>query len=130
MPKILKTKKQSKNQNKLIVCLLSVLKGFSVFVIGFLLISLLIYKVNDTLFYYYLLLVFLALGSFFAGFVSYKKLGGRGIICGLISAAVVTALLLLVILVLMKFQVTSRILLIIPITLVSGVVGGIISANK
>ena len=57
MPKILKTKKQPKNQNKCFLYLTSLFKGFIILFLGFLLISLLIYKVKDTEFYYFSLLV-------------------------------------------------------------------------
>ena len=130
MPKILKTKKQQKNQNKTVLCIISVLKGFAVFAIGFLLLSFLIYKANDNLFYYFAVLAVLALGTFIAGYISYKKIGGRGIVCGLISAVIILALLIVIVLFTMKFEVTARILLLIPVCLVSGISGGILSANK
>ena len=72
MPKILKTKRQQKYQNKYLLCLTSVLKGLVVFAIGFLLMSLLIYKVNDGQFYYYSILGFLALGTFISGYITHK----------------------------------------------------------
>lgn len=130
MPKILKTKKQQKNQNKTVLCIISVLKGFSVFTMCFLLLSFLIYKVNDNLFYYFALYAVLALGSFISGYISYKKLGGRGIVCGLISAIIILVLLLVIILFSMKFEISSRILLLIPVCLIPGIAGGILSANK
>ena len=86
MPKILKTKKQAKKQNKYLMLASSILKGVCIFVFGFFLLSLLIYKVNDTAFYYGSVYVFLALGAFVTAFVCHRKLGGRGIVCGLISS--------------------------------------------
>lgn len=130
MPKILKTKKQPQKQKKSLLYLFSVFKGLLLTVIGFLLISFLIYKVNDTSFYYYLIFGFIALGSFIAGFISYKKLGGRGIVCGLFSAILIMFLIITITLISINFDVSPRILLIIPVCILSGVVGGIVSANK
>ncbi|MBO5064892.1 MAG: TIGR04086 family membrane protein [Clostridia bacterium] len=130
MPKILKTKKILKKQNKILTCLLTVLKGLIAFVLGFFIVSLIIYKVNDSAFYYYLVFALISLGAFITGFISYKKLGGRGILCGLFSAAIYLIFLLLIILITMKFNVSSRLLPVIPICLISGILGGIVGANK
>lgn len=130
MPKILKTKKLVKKQNKTLVWLSTVVKGLAVSAISFLLLSLLIYKVNDASFYYYAIFFCISLGAFISGYISYKKLGGRGILCGLLSAMIQLLLVLGIILIVNKFNFTPRILLIIPVCLVPGVLGGILSANK
>lgn len=130
MPKILKTKKIVKKQNKALVWLSTVVKGLAVSAVCFLLLSLLIYKVNDTSFYYYAIFFCVSLGAFISGYISYQKLGGRGILCGFISAMILLLLFFVTILFVNRFNFTSRILLIIPICLVPGVLGGILSANK
>ena len=87
MPKILKTKKQSKNQNKALLCITS-------------------------------------------GFVSYKKLWGRGIIIGLISSMILFSVIFLIVLFSMKFEISSKVLVLLPVCVIPGIAGGILSANK
>ena len=130
MPKILKTKKQSKNQNKALLCITSVLKGLFVFLILFLIISILVYKVNDSEFYYFMVYGSIALSAFYTGFISYKKLGGRGIIIGLISSMILFSVIFLIVLFSMKFEISSKVLILLPVCVIPGIAGGILSANK
>lgn len=130
MPKILKTKQSPKKQNKILVCLSTVMKGFIIFAIGFLLISLIIFKVNDKSFYYYVIYLFISAGAFVTGFTSYKKLGGRGFVCGLLTSSILLQIIFCIILISNGFIFTSRMFLIVPICLISGIIGGIIGANR
>ena len=130
MPKILKTKKQSKNQNKALLCITSVLIGLFLFLLLFLIISILVYKVNDSEFYYFMVYGSIALSAFYTGFVSYKKLGGRGIIIGLISSMILFSVIFLIVLFSMKFEISSKILVLLPVCVIPGIAGGILSANK
>ena len=130
MPKILKTKKQSKNQNIALLCVTSVLKGLFLFLLLFLIISILVYKVNDSEFYYFMVYGSIALSAFYTGFVSYKKLGGRGIIIGLISSMILFSVIFLIVLFSMKFEISSKVLVLLPVCVIPGIAGGILSANK
>ena len=130
MPKILKTKKQSKNQNKALLCITSVLIGLFLFRLLFLIISILVYKVNDSEFYYFMVYGSIALSAFYTGFVSYKKLGGRGIIIGLISSMILFSVIFLIVLFSMKFEISSKVLVLLPVCVIPGIAGGILSANK
>ena len=130
MPKILKTKKQSKNQNKALLCVTSVLIGLFLFLLLFLIISILVYKVNDSEFYYFMVYGSIALSAFYTGFVSYKKLGGRGIIIGLISSMILFSVIFLIVLFSMKFEISSKVLVLLPVCVIPGIAGGILSANK
>lgn len=130
MPKILKTKKQSKNQNKALLCITSVLIGLFLFLLLFLIISILVYKVNDSEFYYFMVYGSIALSAFYTGFVSYKKLGGRGIIIGLISSMILFSVIFLIVLFSMKFEISSKVLVLLPVCVIPGIAGGILSANK
>ena len=130
MPKILKTKKQSKNQNKALLCITSVLIGLFLFLLLFLIISILVYKVNDSEFYYFMVYGSIALSAFYTGFVSYKKLGGRGIINGLISSMILFSVIFLIVLFSMKFEISSKVLVLLPVCVIPGIAGGILSANK
>ena len=129
MPKILKTKKQPKNQNKCFLYLTSLFKGFIILFLGFLLISLLIYKVKDTEFYYFSLFAIIAISSFVSAYTSCKKVGDRGIICGFISSSIFLLLVILVVLIIAGFDVSPRIIITVPVCLVPGIAGGILSAN-
>ena len=130
MPKILKTKKRPKKQNKYLLAIASVLNGLVFFSVGFFLLSLMVYKVKDAPFYYWSVYGFIALGAFTAGYICYKKFGGRGIICGLVSSVAFMVILFIVISALLSFEITHKILLIVPVCLVFGLVGGILSANR
>ena len=72
----------------------------------------------------------IALSAFYTGFVSYKKLGGRGIIIGLISSMILFSVIFLIVLFSMKFEISSKVLVLLPVCVIPGIAGGILSANK
>ena len=132
MPKILKTDKRTvKNHSKITIYMFSALKGLVLFLIGLLITSLLIIKnsSNDGIIFYIFSFVLMALGGFVSGFSAHKKLKGRGFINGVIAASIYLLVLFIIIIISMKFQVGTNILLIAPICLVSGFLGGMVSAN-
>lgn len=131
MPSIIKTKKNRENKyGKKITYLLCGLKGFVLFIVGALILSLLLLKSqNNNITLYIFLYMIIALGGFISGFSSYRRLKERGFLNGIIGSAVYCALVMLVIIIFMKFNVALNLLLVVPITILSGFLGGTIGAN-
>ena len=65
-----------------------------------------------------------------SGFIANKKLHGRGYINGLLSAVIYLSLYIITALLLMHFKVNTNILILVPVAVLSGISGGIISANS
>lgn len=134
MPKIIKSsvsKTKIKNKNPYVQYLLSALKGLMIIVLLLLTISLFVLK-GATISVFVKLIIYLsiALGSFICGYNSYKTVRKKGITDGAISGAILLIALIVIIGVLMRFKISDNIFLLIPVTLFSGIAGGIISANK
>lgn len=131
MPKIIKTNNKSgKQQNKIITYILSSVKGIVLFIIGLIILSLVILNnPSESLFVYVFSYILIALGGFTSGYSAYKSLRGRGFLNGIVAASIYMCFLLILIVVLMKFQVKTNVLLIIPICVISGFLGGTIGAN-
>lgn len=133
MPEIIKTKKNKNNkpQKTIVIYLLSVLKGFAVSFAGLVLISfLLMNKGTFTTFTKIIIYVLIASGALLCGYLAHKRLRGRGIINGILSSAIYLIIYIIISLVLMRFQVDSNLLLLVPVVLLSGIIGGILSANS
>ena len=134
MPKIIKSsisKSKIKNKNPYVQYLLNALKGLMIIVLLLLTISLFVLK-GATISVFVKLIIYLsiALGSFICGYNSYKTVRNKGITDGAISGAILLIALIVIIGVLMRFKISDNIFLLIPVTLFSGIAGGIISANK
>lgn len=131
MPSIIKTKKtKDKKYSKQVTYLFCALKGLFIFITGSLLLSFLLYKTqNNNLTLYIFFYILIAFGGFVSGFNSYKQLKGRGFLNGLIASGIYCGFILLIAIVLMKFSVSSQILLLIPVCITSGFIGGTVSAN-
>ena len=134
MPKIIKSsvsKGKIKNKNPYVQYLLNALKGLMIIVLLLLTISLFVLK-GATISVFVKLIIYLsiALGSFICGYNSYKTVRIKGITDGAISGAILLIALIVIIGVLMRFKISDNIFLLIPVTLFSGIAGGIISANK
>ncbi len=137
MPKIIKTKpikrknSFSKDINPVLGLLLSGLKGFIFTFIMFLLVAFNIYKGNDFTPVIMVILYFIiAVGGFISGLNAAKTVKGRGIINGLWGGLVYLCLLLILNASLLKFSVNSNILILIPVCLIGGIIGGIYNSNK
>lgn len=135
MPEIIKSKKEKIKKNKpqkpAVSYIISVLKGFAVSFAGLILISfLLINNGTFTTFTKIFIYVVIGLGALLSGFISNKKLKGRGIVNGLLSSAVYLLIYMMISLIVMRFQVGSNLLLLVPVVLLSGIIGGILSANS
>lgn len=136
MPKILKTKKVNtskikSNQKPALVYFLSALKGFGVTALVLLVVSLLVTKNSSfTMFTKVVVYISIGAGSFLSGFICQKKLRQKGVICGSLTSAFYLGLFIICTLTLMRFNVSPTLLLTVPIIAVSGIVGGIISANS
>ncbi len=124
-------KKNNKSINLLFKYLPCFLKGEILIVLGILVLSLAYYKITGYDSYlYYLTYLFIALGAFITGRATYNRLGGRGIISGALSSLPI-AIINITIIFSFCFKTTSWfILLILPISILSGAIGGILASNS
>ena len=110
--------------------LISSLIGLAVLFIGWSLIAILLVsgmKLNGStkIFIY----VFICLGGFISGFLSHKKIKGRGIVNGLISSVVYGLISLILICFIMSFKISVGLFIIIPLIIACGCFGGVLEAN-
>ncbi len=124
-------KKNNKSINLLLKYLPCFFKGEILIVLGILVLSLAYYKISGYDSYlYYLTYLFVALGSFITGRAAYNRLGGRGIISGSLGSLPI-GIINIAIIFLFCFKTTSWfILLILPISILSGAIGGILASNS
>lgn len=130
--KLKRNKKVNTNINKpIFIYILSVLKGIPISFAGILITSLL-HTSNGSFTFFTKIMIYAVVGAgcFISGYISNKKLKGRGIINGLITAIICTIFYTLIIILVMKFQVNENILLFLLTIIISSVAGGIVSANK
>lgn len=125
----------NKKNNKYIDLLLKYLpcfiKGELVIVFGILVLTFAYYKISgDNNYLYYFSLIIIALGSFFTGNNTYKKFGGRGIVSGFIGSLPLAFINLMIVLIFCLNTTNWFILLILPISLISGAIGGILASNS
>jgi putative membrane protein (TIGR04086 family) len=125
----------NKKNNKYIDLLLKYLpcffKGELVIVFGILVLTFAYYKISgDNNYLYYFSLIIIALGSFFTGNNTYKKFGGRGIVSGFIGSLPLAFINLMIVLIFCLKTTNWFILLILPISLISGATGGILASNS
>ena len=135
MPEILKTKRNKTNKSKKsfsppISYLISALKGLAVALLllgglSFIIVS------NGSFSAFYKVFSYAAIGfgSFACGFSAYRSIKGRGILNGVIGGGIYCAFIIIVLLCLMRFNVSSNILYLVPISLGCGIAGGITGAN-
>jgi putative membrane protein (TIGR04086 family) len=133
MPKIIKTKiKNSKKKKKYstkTTYILSAVKGLVFSLNGFFLISLLLHKGNDfNLFYKIMIYLVIGLGGFISGFIAHSRVKGRAFLDGIIPSVIYVSFLSFVMILLLKLNFSSHILIIYPIAVISGFLGGIIKA--
>jgi len=135
--KNLKKKKinYNKKNNKYIDLLLKYLpcffKGELIIIFGILVLTFAYYKISgDNNYLYYFSLIIIALGSFFTGNNTYKKFGGRGIVSGFIGSLPLAFINLMIVLIFCLKTTNWFILLILPISLISGAIGGILASNS
>ena len=133
MPKIIKTKiKNSKTKKKYstkTTYILSAVKGAVFSLNGLFLISLLLHKGNDfNLFYKIMIYLVICLGGFISGFTAHSRVRGRAFLDGIIPSVIYVSFLSFVMILLLKLNFSSHILIIYPIAVISGFLGGIIKA--
>ncbi len=130
MPKIIKTKKiTNKNYNIPTLYAFSVLKGLVVFIIGMILCAFVILRSPQSNFFFYGAYVFIALGAFWCGYSASKRITGRGIIKGIVASAVYMAIIFILSVILMRFNLSAFVLLLLPVCLIPGAAGGIIATK-
>ena len=85
---------------------------------------------TDFIFYYYLVYIFIFFGAFFNARFLYRRVKGRGFIIGLLSSLPYIAVMLVVFLIVLQFRLSVNVLLMPPVALAGGTVGGITAANS
>ncbi len=129
--KINLNKKNNDNINLFLKYLPCFLLGELIIIVGILVLSLSYYKIpGNNSYLYYLTFLVIAFGSFVTGKKTYKRLGGRGIVSGILGTLPI-ALINLGIIYLFSFEsVNLFILLILPISTLSGAIGGVLASNS
>lgn len=108
----------------------SYLKGITVVICGILITSLAYYKTSiNSDYIYYLNYFFIAVGAFITGNSTHKKFKGRGIINGVLGAVPLVLSILVFIATFSYNTISSFVLIIVPITLLFGSIGGIVGSN-
>ena len=77
----------------------------------------------------YTFVIFTVLSAFIAGYMGKRRCKMKGITAGLITSAVLVALIFAVLLVINGFSIGEEALLLLPVGLLFGALGGIISSN-
>ena len=123
-------KGSAKKLLKLMPYVTGALKGFVVFTCLYLITAFIMYKTNAELpAIYYVMFLYIALGGFFCGIHTYKKVRGRGFLNGVISSLPYSMLVCLLICLINGFDVAGDILLTLLLSLAGGFAGGITAAN-
>ncbi len=130
MPKIIKTKTK-KEYNPIVSYMLSSVKGLFVSFAGLLCVSYFVMN-NAKIGVITMIIAYvsIALGAFISGISAYRYLKNKGIFNGCVGGAVYCVIVLFIISVIMKFNISFNILIIIPVAVGFGAVGGILSANN
>ena len=129
--KLYYNKKNNKYIDLLLKYLPCFLKGEVVIIFGILVLTFAYYKISgDNNYLYYFSLIIIALGSFFTGNNTYKKFGGRGIVSGFIGSLPLAFINLMIVFIFCLKTTNWFILLILPISLISGATGGILASNS
>ena len=110
--------------------LLGVIRGFGAFMALYMVLALIMYKINtESKILYCLMFAFIILGGFICGVYVYKKVRGRGFLTGLLSTVPYSLLVFLVICLINGFTVSGDIFLVFLLSLSGGFSGGVIAAN-
>ncbi|MBE6747753.1 MAG: TIGR04086 family membrane protein [Ruminococcaceae bacterium] len=126
-----KSKYDSKKFKLILKYLPCFLKGFLITALGILVLSFAYYKLSThSVIIYYLTYLFIALGGFVAGNSTYHKLGGRGIVVGAIGALPVAVVIYAILAIFCLKEITAFSLIILPICILCGCLGGIIGSNS
>ncbi len=131
MPKIIKTKVQ-KDEKHIVTYIKSSLKGFVVsFVLVLLLAVLYIKNIKfGDLATCILIYISFAVGGLITGYYSHKKVGGKGFVNGIIGGLLYSLIMVGFILIIVRFSFSFNLLILISISVISSIIGGILSANK
>ena len=124
-------KKNSNSFNLLFKYLPCFLKGEVMIIFGIFVLSFAYYKIsgyNNILYYSTFLVV--ASSAFITGRATYKKLGGRGIISGFLGSLPIAIINTLIVYISSYKSTSLFILIILPVSIFSGAIGGILASNS
>lgn len=124
-------KKKDKSNNVIKTYVVGTLLGLIMFLIGLLLISLILYRTkSSSAMLYYFPYVFIFLGAFLNAVYCHKRVGNRGFITGIITALPYSLLIILLCAIITDFSATAKLLVVVPISVIGGFLGGVMAANK
>ncbi len=134
MPVKIKSKNKKINESKISNKIKPYIKGVVIgnlfFIIGVIISALIICKTDiGSTFIYILPLVFMFIGAFFCGVSVQKKAGGRGFLTGVLSSLPFIASVLLLVSIILGFKMGLNALIVIPIGILGGFIGGIAAVN-
>lgn len=72
----------------------------------------------------------LGIGALLSGYCAHRRLKGRGMVNGSVAALFYFLLFVIITVILLRFNIKINIVYILPLVLLGGITGGIISANK
>ena len=124
-------KKNNNNINLILKYLPCFLIGELIIIAGIFVLSLAYYKIpgsNSYLYYFTFLIV--GFGSFITGKKTYKRLGGRGFLSGILGTLPIALINLLITYLFSLKNADFFILLILPISILCGAVGGVLASNS
>ena len=117
--------------NPMVIYLFTVLKGLVVLMVGLSVVSAIVMKSTDfNLFTKLIIYGFILFGGFWSGFFANRKLKGRGIVNGIFASLIYAVAFLIICVIAMGFNISPEILIVLPVSIVGGIIGGIISANS
>ncbi len=109
---------------------LGTVRGLLVFLILYFGLAFLMYKTNiESAVLYYLVYLFICLGGFLCAIYTYKKVGGRGFLTGIIACIPYSLIIFLLFSLINGFNISSNIILVFVLILSAGFLGGITAAN-
>ena len=130
-----KSKQSSKNNISLNSSVIKVLIkgtaiGLLIFLCGLFLLSLILSKTgSDTKNLYYAIYIFISLGSFASAIFTQKRISGRGFVIGILSSLPYMVFLLILNAIILKFNSSINMLMIVPFSIAGGFSGGITAVN-
>lgn len=124
-------KKKDKSNNVIKTYVIGAFLGLILFLMGLILTSLILYKTkSSSTALYYIPYIFVFLGNFIDAAYCHKRVGNRGFLTGIISALPYSFIIIMLCAFVTDFSATAKLLVVIPISVIGGFLGGVMSANK
>ena len=116
--------------HKLKPYILGVIRGSVVFCIFYFALAFFMLKTNaQSPAFYYLMFLFIMLGSFVCAVYVYKRVKGRGFLTGIISSVPYSLVVFLIISAINGFDISAKTFVVLLLAVTGGFLGGITAAN-